>query len=156
MKSLIFKGSALSGEKDWKRFSLGLEEQPKTIINAITDQKLDFWKVSFAIGQRTFQRSRELLQKYCLSYFLIFIFLGVLTIIKKTFLRSKSASDFTVGEWNVICKSVNKHKSWEEGVTIVLLQSAKAITKPVFRLNEDLRAQVLYWRPLHGSTMGFY
>jgi hypothetical protein len=84
---------------------------------------------------------------------LLLSYLGFLTIVKETILSSKSATNFTIGEWNAIRKEVSNHESWEQGVTNALFRGTKA--KPIFRLSDDLKEQVEYWRKRRNDAAHF-
>ncbi|RYZ91083.1 MAG: hypothetical protein EOP04_01785 [Proteobacteria bacterium] len=77
---------------------------------------------------------------------LLLSYLGFLTIIKETIQKSKPAADFAEGEWQEQQRKVSNHESWEQEVTNALFSGAKTGSKKIFLLNDDLRAQVQYWR----------
>lgn len=78
---------------------------------------------------------------------LLLSYLGFLTIVKETLLKSKPAKGYIEAEWeSEIRKNVSNHDGWEEAVTNILLINTSGRKKPVFRLTDDLREQIQYWR----------
>lgn len=73
-------------------------------------------------------------------------YIGFLTVIKDLMNRSKLPTDFIEAEWKDKLKEVNNHESWENAVFDALLQGSKPRAKEIFRLNDDIKNQLAYWR----------
>lgn len=82
---------------------------------------------------------------------LIFSYIGFLTIIKETIIKSQRPSTFIEAEWLAIIAKLNNDDTWEKEVFEVLIKA----TKPIFPLNEDLRLQLRYWKDRRNDCAHF-
>jgi len=77
---------------------------------------------------------------------LLLSYLGFLSIIRDTINKSKPPVDFIEQEWKQKIKEINDHEGWENAVYDILIQGSKPKVKEVFKLNDDLKQQLAYWR----------
>lgn len=82
---------------------------------------------------------------------LLFSYIGFLTIIKETIIKSQRPSAFNEQEWNNLISKINNDELWEKEVFEVLIRT----TKPIFPLNEDLRLQLRYWKDRRNDCAHF-
>ena len=82
---------------------------------------------------------------------LIFSYIGFLTIIKETIIKSQRPTAFTEPEWNNLISKINNDEIWEKEVYEALIRT----TKPIFPLNEDLRLQLRFWKDRRNDCAHF-
>jgi len=82
---------------------------------------------------------------------LIFSYIGFLTIIKETIVRSKFPTSFTEPEWNALITKINNDDLWEKEVYEALIRT----NKPIFHIDEDLRLQIRYWKDRRNDCAHF-
>ncbi|NVM64476.1 hypothetical protein FHW88_002765 [Mucilaginibacter sp. SG538B] len=77
---------------------------------------------------------------------LLTTYIGFLSIIKDRMNRSKLPADFVEAEWQTKLRDINNHDKWENAVFDSLKQGTSASAKEIFRLSEDIKQQLAYWR----------
>jgi len=78
---------------------------------------------------------------------LLLSYLGFLTIVKETLIRSKKPTDFTDTEWSAKIREIDTHDGWEKAVFNALIQgSSGGPAKQIYKLNPDIIQQFQYWR----------
>jgi hypothetical protein len=82
---------------------------------------------------------------------LLFSYLGFLTIIKETIIKSTRPTAITDGRWNKILSDIKKDDKWEEILFNELVNEAA----PIFNMNNDLRQQVKYWKDRRNDCAHF-
>jgi hypothetical protein len=82
---------------------------------------------------------------------LIFSYIGFLTILKETIIKSQIPSNYTVVEWKDLINRINNDELWESNV-FDLTQNTK---KPLFLISDDLRLQIRYWKDRRNDCAHF-
>lgn len=82
---------------------------------------------------------------------LIFSYIGFLTIIKETIIKSQRPITFTEPEWNSIISNINNDELWEKEVFDTLIRTRK----PIFPLTEDLKLQLRFWKDRRNDCAHF-
>lgn len=82
---------------------------------------------------------------------LLFSYMGFLTIIKETIIKSNIPTGFTQPEWDSLIIKVNDDDKWEKEVFEALIRT----TKPIFPLKEDLRLQIRFWKDRRNDCAHF-
>ena len=82
---------------------------------------------------------------------LIFSYIGFLTILKETIIKTQMPKGYTYPEWKSIILKLNNDDLWESFV-FDLTQNTK---KPLFQISEDLRLQIRYWKDRRNDCAHF-
>jgi len=82
---------------------------------------------------------------------LLFSYLGLMTILKETIIRSAKPAPIPQGRWNAIIGKLQNDDSWETTVFEELTNSSSSI----FNINESIRQQVKYWKDRRNDCAHF-
>lgn len=82
---------------------------------------------------------------------LLFSYIGFLTIIKETLIKSKAPAQFTEPEWSNLIARINNDETWEKEVYESLIRTSKS----VFPMKDDLRLQLKYWKDRRNDCAHF-
>jgi len=84
---------------------------------------------------------------------LLFSYLGFLTIVKETIIKSQVPDGFTEPEWKNLIQRINNDELWEKEVYEALTRSLTK--KPIFKITDDLRLQLQYWKDRRNDCAHF-
>jgi hypothetical protein len=73
---------------------------------------------------------------------LMFSYLGFMTILKETIIRSAKPGAIAQGRWDHIIRQLQNEDAWEKTVFEEITNSSA----PIFNINENIRQQVKYWK----------
>lgn len=82
---------------------------------------------------------------------LLFSYLGFLTIIKETIIKSPKPSSIPEGRWESLIKDIKKDDKWES----TLFDATQNASSSIFNMNDDLRLQIKYWKDRRNDCAHF-
>lgn len=82
---------------------------------------------------------------------LLFSYLGFLTIIKETIIKSPKPASIPEGRWESLIKDIKKDDKWES----TLFDAMQNASSPIFNMNDDLRIQIKYWKDRRNDCAHF-
>lgn len=101
--------------------------------------------------QKLFQESIICYKNNAYRASFLFSYLGMLTILKETIIKTSRPSSIPEGRWDKILSDLTKDEKWE----VVVYEEIVNSSNPIFNMAEDLRLQVKYWKDRRNDCAHF-